>query len=458
MPFRPPASRELSTIYSSAIRGSSKERRVVACLLVGFSLISCNSTVTGLATWPASDPRCRQKPETAPAVPEDPQKPAAWASKDYDVLARGRYTPPFQDDVVGKDADAVFPGTVVTLAELGLNPGDYVGLRAKGGWLGGKGDTQHSDMGAVFEDGNGVPLPPANFGQEEPFHFWGPNGGPPYAEVDSDFRVNPNYPIYVRIPKDAQKIAFSASDYWVSDNCPPAVEHGSDASKYDCPGQTFQVTVSEPNRPPSGARLPVAVEVGEDFGGLIRAGVNPAEFPEAKGFSSSPFATNADPATDAQWRGNYAISGWRPDMSKFRGDRPTLPSKRHWGWDVFAPFNTKLIAPVWPADLHFMITPPEAAYGSIAVFGFKYHGTPWLLFYAHLNSFEGKDRRITSAEIIGRAGCSGNATGNGCEDELASGGRTNHVHVGLMRIENNKYKISDEMACDPAMVLNWTVR
>lgn len=426
--------------------------RLVGALSIAATLLGCSSSSSDLRVS-AVDPRCRQKDETlhlGADATEVATATAVWTPRSEEVLVRGRYAPPYPGD------PKIAP-TSIALSKIGLKPGDYIGLRVEGGWRAWGGDPQaYSQTGAVFRDAAGHFLAPGPFGDQEGFEFWGEPG--PYTSVNEDFAVPNDRSIYVRIPKGASDIAFDAADWIVRDNCPPSVTDMG-GQNYDCPGLTYKVRITEPNRPSDKPKAQLVSATLEDLGGRVGTGMDPKTFPEAKGFSAGLVATVADPATDPQWRGNYT-GAWAPQLSKFRAKRPKTT---HWGWDLFAPFNTRVFAPVWPAELRFIPenTGPNqnGGYGNIAAFGFKRNGVPYVLFYAHLNRFEGANRTINEPQLIGFAGCSGNAMSDPtCGSEPDNGARANHVHVGLMRIDGKEAVVADAFACDPAMALPWKIR
>ncbi len=422
--------------------------RFVGLFTIVATLLGCNSSTSGLMVT-AVDQRCRQPKETI-QLSAGVSPTVGWAPRSEDILVRGRYASPYPGDVT------VAP-TSIALSKIGLKPGDYMGLRVEGGWRAWIGDSQpYSQTGAVFRDATGRFLAPGPFGDQSRFEFWGNPG--PYVSVNEDFEVPSDRSVYVRIPKGATEVVFNAADWWVRDNCPPSVTDVP-GQNYNCPGLTYKVRITEPNRPSAKPKTQMVEAELNDFVDRVGTGMDPKNFPEAKGFSGSLVATVADPATDPQWRGNYTGS-WAPELSKFRAKRP---KSTHWGWDLFAPFNTGVFAPVWPAELRFISenTGPNqnGGYGNIAAFGFKRNGIPYVLFYGHLNRFEGGDRTINESQLVGFAGCTGNAnTDPTCSSEPDSGARANHVHVGLMRIDGKEAVVADTLACDPAIVLPWKVR
>ena len=389
---------------------------------------------------------CRPPPK--PGADRTPDR-APWTTRSFPVLVRGMYVP-----AMPGDTGAVKP-TVIALSSIGLAPGDYIGLSAKGRWYAWNGDSNpYHRLGGLFLDNKGNRLAPGAFGQVSPFQFWGNPGGS-FGDIPEDFDIPDaqDRQVLVRIPKGATRIAFSVGDWWVGDNCPPAVT-GNGA--YTCGDATFEVEVTEPNRPNTAPSMtPESITAGEPDVASLR--LKPADiptYPEAKHFSASPFAETASTATDGQWRGNYPPSGtWLPDRSKYDRPRPTPtdPARRHWGWDIFAPFNSKLVAPVWPAELRYTT---GNGFGNVAVLAFTWKKKPYWLIYAHLNGTVGADRTITGPEVIATAGCTQNTDG-GCGLPLRNGTRTDHVHVGFLRVPDPHGNVADANACDPAAVLPW---
>jgi hypothetical protein len=388
---------------------------------------------------------CRPPPKPSPVAAE--VRPP-WTTRTFPVLVRGMYVPAMAGDA------AVNP-TVIELAGIGLAPGDYIGLSAKGGWYAWNGDPNaYHRLGGVFRDKKGSRLKPGDFGQDVPFQFWGNPAGS-FGDIPEDFDIpeSQDRQTVVRIPKGATQIAFSVGDWWVGDNCPPEV---TGYGAYKCGDAKFEVEVTEPNRPNvEAASGPEAIATDEPD--IATLGVKPSDFrsyPEAKSFSASPFATASSSATDGQWRGNYPPRGaWLPNRSKYDQPRPTTtdPKRRHWGWDIFAPYNSKLVAPVWPAELRYTT---GNGFGNVAVLAFTWKKKPYWLIYAHLNGPVGANRTITGPEVIAMAGCTQNSDG-GCGMPLRNGTRTDHVHVGLLQVPNQNGNVADSNACDPAAVLPW---
>ena len=91
--------------------------------------------------------------------------------------------------------------------------------------------------------------------------------------------------------------------------------------------------------------------------------------------------------------------------------------------------GSKLIAPVGRSYLHFYPAGQISGYGNVAAFFFSYGGKNYVAIYAHCSGFIGSnDRQIKMGEEVAYWGCTDVTS---CGAELAGGGRTDHVHVGL---------------------------
>lgn len=337
--------------------------------------------------------------------------------------------------------------TTISLSSLGLKEGDYIGLQAQGKWFAWKGDpTPFANLGAVFMAGSKL-LAPGNFGQEQPFAFWDKPGNQPMGVTNLDFTVPEDQEVIVRIPPKATRIAFSVPDWRVGDNCPPPV---TGDQGYNCASTAFGVMVYKPNSPGAALMAPLQAAEEDDAQEQLRLGaIDVTNVPEAKHFSAGPFAAAASAATDAQWRGAYHT--WAPQQSKYGADRGN--GKRHWGWDLFAPAGTRLLAPAWPSQM--TVPPHSPTFGNSVVFSFKYKGKVHHIAYSHIQQIVGVERYVQGAEVVALAGCTGNAQGAGCGKAYPNGTRNDHVHVGLFQRTAQPIDVN---ACDPASLLKWKIK
>jgi hypothetical protein len=340
-----------------------------------------------------------------------------------DVNPRGVYT------LRGPRDTKAVAATQVKLSDLGLKPGDYVGLQVEGQFRPNDTLPPTQRLGAIFLQGS-TKVAAGVFGAERSYFT------PPtlfeniVTDISQDFDVPASPGVVVRVPKGATALAFSVGDSFYGDNAPAG---------------SFGVTITRPNQRTttlaSGPAAPAEPDIRE--AGLRFPAV--ADLPTATHVSTSQVTSAASSETKSQWRGHYP-SGWAPAGSKYKGPRS---GGTHWGWDIFAPKGSKLIAPVWPAQLTYK---QSASYGLMAIFAFKWKNKPYQIIYAHLDQQIGADRTINGPDEVGIAGCSGNAGGQGCGSPLVSGGRTEHVHVGFFRYADT---VTDQSACNPDFILNW---
>lgn len=381
---------------------------------------------------------CREATKEGPLASARVQ---SWRPTLFDIAVRGRY-------MKAAPGDKTVAATALSLSSLGLREGDYIGLRAEGRWFAWKGDpTPFANLGAAFMSGSRL-IGPGNFGQERPFAFWDMPGNQPMGVTELDFEVPTDREVIVRIPPRATKIVFSVPDWWIGDNCPPIVG-GPDG--YSCASSAFGVTVFKPNSPAS-AMSDVTDAIADEDNAQIRlelGKIDASNLPEAKYFSLGPFSDKEGIATSPQWRGAY--KSWAPEQSRYGADRGD--GKKHWGWDIFAPFGSKLLAPVWPAQM--TVPPHSETFGDSVVFSFQYKGIVHHIAYSHLKEIIGVERYIQGLEEVALSGCSGNASDQGCGTPYPNGTRNDHVHVGLFQRTAQPIDIN---ACDPSGLLKWKIR
>ena len=407
-------------------------------LVVLLLLTACQST-NPYESLAVATPSCQREIVAPPAVPA----PQNWVRTPYKVEPKGIYT--FRHPA---DSAALQPTALDISKDLKLRPGDYLGLQAFGRWYWG-GDTgpngpTSNSLGAVFVDAAGHFLRTANSGQEQDFVTPPTYFGNIATDIGEDFRVPDEAETIVRIPAGAVKVLLAVSDSAYGDNSPAG---------------EFGVMVFEPNRMSAEpGSLTTVKAVLENAAPLFEEAQLKAmlalDFPEAENFSVSPFAGQGGTDVTGQWRGNYA-SGWLPLRSTYSGQRT---DGRHWGWDIFSPKGTPLVAPVWPSQ---MIVPNASeTFGNTVVFGFKIKGKKYLIGYAHLDRIAGDGRPIAGPELVAYSGCSGSSVEkSGCgvryESGPARGMRNDHVHVGLYN--DQVLNPVDGQDCNPARILPWKI-
>jgi hypothetical protein len=364
---------------------------------------------------------CRQ----VPVAQQEPLTTAPWIPRFVSVESRGYYT------VKSVQDNEAVAATEVTLSSLGLSPGDYVGLQAEGSYFFSvHGPETGSRLGAVFKSRT-AKIVPGRSGDQVEFVT-----GPTYfgeipTDIPQDFTVPADREVIVRVPAGADRIAFSPGDSHYSDNRPNGA---------------FGVRIFKPNHEGAPVRGITDQPEEDAIVALGLARIDTRNVPTARSFSPNPFSSRQDTATAARWRGAY--STWRPADSRYGGRQGT-----HWGWDIFSPSGSKLIAPVWPSKMTFS---ESETYGSSVIFSFKRNGKIYHISYSHLSGRIGPERYIDGPEEVAIVGCTGNANGAGCGTRYANGTRNDHVHVGLFNSSGPRPE--DRFACDPAGVLNWRPR
>ena len=342
------------------------------------------------------------------------------------------------------------PPTELSFLSYAISPGDYIGLRGVGSFsAGGAYPDQRGLVACFFAFGVGGPIAPGKHGQDGPVHT--PNTWPlgNSTDIDQDFGVPQDRVVIVRAPEMATRLVFSVPDAYFPDN-------GADGD--------FGVLITFPNRPtatPGPPGMSGSVEgsaIDREFGAVdtraLIAALNERakgvpEWPEATTFAASPFEVDANTATRPQYRGWYVPNTWVPQMSHF--DPNGTGGRAHYGMDIFAPRGSQLIVPVGPSYVEYL--PNVSGYGGTIAFRFTWQSKRYTAIYAHCDSFLFPAARTAQAgELVGTAGCSGNASQENCGIDLAHGGRTDHVHVGLYEGATIADKASP---IDPATILGW---
>lgn len=175
-----------------------------------------------------------------------------------------------------------------------------------------------------------------------------------------------------------------------------------------------------------------------------------------------PKQTDTPPETGKTYagelRGYYPPNGeqnvWRP-RSSILGAR----GKEHKGWDIYAPFfeypmETPIFAVIsGEVQLHSGTTEPDGLGHRIWLTAGAGKNRAKLV-YGHLNRyngrFEGVDRKVSKGDLIGYAGCTGNAdTAGECSNAGPLNINSGHVHL--------QFYANDTLA-DPIPLLGWDLR
>ncbi|HRQ45527.1 MAG TPA: M23 family metallopeptidase [Rhodocyclaceae bacterium] len=142
-------------------------------------------------------------------------------------------------------------------------------------------------------------------------------------------------------------------------------------------------------------------------------------------------------------RGTYG-DVWKPSLSLYDGR-----VQGHNGVDIYAPVGVPIVATV-AGRLQFKDDADKL--GKRAWLSFRWKDRDWRFIYGHLDRFEGKERKVSRGEVIGYAGCSGNADRDkACSKPNRCGLSSAHVH--FMLVNDSIRKI-----VNPLDHLDWELR
>lgn len=334
-------------------------------------------------------------------------------------------------------SDHANAATDISISSLGATEGDYVGLLGSGKFIYDhpNNNTSQSMIGCFFDGRNRKA--PGEFGTEESVNTVASFEDGVSTDVPQDFNVRFDERVFVRIPKKASSLKLGPNDSYFGDN--RSLNYGA--------------LVTLPNINP--AKLVESPVIDDDDHEVDLALPLRDNIPKATKFTRSHVDDGGNDHLSPQWRGWYKSNPghWNPKASSYGDVRVGSDGKPafHGGWDIFAPKGSKLRACVGPAWLDILDNP--GGYGSIAAMRFKWRRKTYTLIYAHCDSIVGSAREIQAGEIIATAGCSGNSADQGCGTDLANGGRTDHVHIGLFE----GTKVSGR-GLSPDTLLSWSIR
>jgi hypothetical protein len=279
-----------------------------------------------------------------------------------------------------------------------------------------------------------------------PFDNWPPPAGP-VVSYDEDFDIRYDRPTIVRVPSNAAEIILNSGDWKFGDN----VTESNCGLLLTLPNRKKPVPTLIAST--KGLNITATDDLETDGPEEVQARIAPKAYPSptATSFSGNPFKATASADSRSQWRGWYEQSGgtWTPQWSYWHGARP---NSTHKGWDIFSPTGSKLIAPVGPSYLHFYPVGQITGYGNVAAFFFSYGSKQYVAMYAHCSDFIGRgDRQVNMGEDVAHSGCTDVSS---CGTELAAGGRTDHVHVGLY--EGQLISDPHGKPINPATFFNWS--
>lgn len=146
-----------------------------------------------------------------------------------------------------------------------------------------------------------------------------------------------------------------------------------------------------------------------------------------------------------EYRGFYPGASWKPASSRYEG----RANKTHKGLDIYAPFAPQpLETPVLAladGDLSFRAGSRDPDdLGNRA----ELRANGVVLSYGHLSRFEGRGGKIEMGDVIGYAGCSGNADTQGeCRTCGTCNVNSGHVHLSVR--QKTATSNGEEVAVNP---------
>lgn len=176
----------------------------------------------------------------------------------------------------------------------------------------------------------------------------------------------------------------------------------------------------------------------------------PAALVTATPFTSAVYPTQlGGPPTlglAGELRGFYANHKWRPKFSRFM--YPRGPNNIHGGVDIYAPRGTAIVAMIAGEAEH---RSTADGMGIRVHLRFTYSGVAYRFILGHLDRFQGAERSVSKGEVIGFAGCTGNAAGaQPCLTPNRCGKYSTHLHLQLKRD-------ADGRLLDPLKALRWAL-
>lgn len=142
------------------------------------------------------------------------------------------------------------------------------------------------------------------------------------------------------------------------------------------------------------------------------------------------FSSGYLPGLAGEYRGFYENDQWAPSRSRYNFPRS---SGHHGGVDIYAPLGEPIIAIV-DGEVEFRSDADGNGMGNRAHLKFKASGGDWRFVFGHFDRFEGAARSVERGDVIGYAGCTGNAGINlPCAAPNRCGKFSTHVHLQLMR-------------------------
>ncbi len=147
-----------------------------------------------------------------------------------------------------------------------------------------------------------------------------------------------------------------------------------------------------------------------------------------------------------EYRGFYPDASWKPASSRYEG----RANKTHKGLDIYAPFAPQpLETPILAlADGKLSFRPGSREPDDLGNRA-ELRANGVVLSYGHLSRFEGRDGEVEMGDVIGYAGCSGNADTQGeCSKCGTCNVNSGHVHLSVRQITATSKGV--EVAVNPA--------
>jgi murein DD-endopeptidase MepM/ murein hydrolase activator NlpD len=213
--------------------------------------------------------------------------------------------------------------------------------------------------------------------------------------------------------------------------------------------------------------LTISDDVDFNDGGLFIYQINtfaqemtvyPSLFPNGDYPVQKP-GSSVDKSFAGELRGAFGHK-WHPAGSLLGAARDG--GRIHTGVDIYAPFvplpmGTQIVASVKGRLTYLDESTPDGKDGKIMLakrlhLAFAFKGKNYRLIYGHLAGTAKRTGEVNPGEIIGYAGCSGNANFDGmCLGTNNCGMTTAHVHIALIDDTDQKY-------VNPLPALGWKLR
>lgn len=324
--------------------------------------------------------------------------------------------------------DTKIPPTTINLSRLSLRAGDFLGLQASGAYkAGGQFEDNIKAMNGVFANsGKFLEVAPPYFDRAIESLPTFPNNLP--TDINQDFYLPFDEQGIFRIPSNAKELYLCPNDSKFHDNSDPNSDYGVYLSRPNNPPLTnWSSSISKPNELGLGCNLVDFYDEieGDDF---VPHGEILPEADLSNIYLMQSNSSSFQNYPGFQYRGWYRNTQtgehvWYPRASHFMG----RSSRPHYGIDVFWPIGANVYSPF--SGILEKRTQQDG-FGNYVRIAFVSRGQRYTLLIAHLDTIEAQNGRIAGGDLIGTAGCSGNAGAPlPCGEPNTCGGRSDHLHI-----------------------------